>query len=143
MSIDKIKENDFIEIEFTGRIANSNEVFDTNVLSEAKKAGLETKNIKPFNLSVGHKMLPPGFDEDLIGKELKKSYSVTLKPEKAFGKRNSSLVKMVPTKMFNEQKINPIRGMSLNLDGQLAKILSTSSGRTLVDFNNPLQFLLL
>jgi hypothetical protein len=36
---------------------------------------------------------------------------------------------MVPTRLFLEQRINPQRGMQLNLDGQIVKILSNSGGR--------------
>jgi FKBP-type peptidyl-prolyl cis-trans isomerase 2 len=133
-----IKENDFIEIEFTGRIKDTGEVFDTNVESDAKASNLDVKNIKPFVMSVGHKMLPGGFDKDLVGKEVGNKYTLELKSEDAFGKRNSQLVRMIPTKMFHEQQINPQRGMQLSLDGQLVKILSSDRGRTLVDFNNPL-----
>ena len=133
-----ISKNDFIEVEFTGKISNTDEIFDTNIESDAKKANLDIKNIKPFILSVGHKMLPKGFDDDLIGKNVGKSYSVNLIPENAFGKRDSQMVRMIPTKLFHEQKIEPARGMQLSLDGQLVKILSSDRGRTLVDFNNPL-----
>ena len=133
-----VKKNDFIEIEFTGNISNTDEIFDTNIEKDAKKAGMDLKNIKPFILSVGHKMLPNGFDKDLEGKEIEKSYALELKPEDAFGKRNPQMVRMIPTKHFHEQKINPERGMQLSLDGQLVKILSSDRGRTLVDFNNPL-----
>lgn len=133
-----IKKNDFVELEFVGKITDSGEVFDTNIESVAKDAGLDTKNIKPFIMSVGHDMLPKGFDEDLIGKEVGENYSVKINPDKAFGKRNPKLVRMIPTKMFHEQRINPERGMQLSLDGQIVKILSSDRGRTLVDFNNPL-----
>ena len=133
-----IKKNDFIEIEFTGKITDTDEIFDTNIKADAKKAELNTKDIKPFILSVGHKMLPNGFDADLEGKEVEKSYTLDLKPEDAFGKRNPQMVRMIPTKHFHEQKIDPQRGMQLSLDGQLVKILSSDRGRTLVDFNNPL-----
>ncbi len=133
-----IKKNDFIELEFTGKISGTDEIFDTNIEADAKKAKIDSKNIKPFTLSVGHKMLPKGFDDDLTGKEEGMSYIVDIKPEDAFGKRNSQMVRMIPTKLFHEQKINPERGMSLSLDGQLVKILSSDRGRTLVDFNNPL-----
>jgi FKBP-type peptidyl-prolyl cis-trans isomerase 2 len=133
-----IKKNDFIEIEFTGKIKDTDEVFDTNIKEDAEKSNFNTKNIKPFVLSVGHKMLPQGFDEDLEGKEEGKSYEVNLKPEKAFGKRNPQMVRMIPTKHFHEQQIDPVRGMQLALDGQLVKVLSSDKGRTLVDFNNPL-----
>ena len=133
-----IKKNDFIEIEFTGNITNTDEVFDTNIKKDAEKAGLNIKDIKPLVLSVGNKMLPSGFDNDLEGKEVGKSYTIGIKPEDAFGKRNPQMVRMIPTKLFHEQKIEPQRGMQISLDGQLVKILSSDRGRTLVDFNNPL-----
>jgi len=133
-----IKKDDFIEIEFTGKITGTDEVFDTNVKKDAEKAGLDIKNIKPFVLCVGHKMLPKGFDDDLAGKEAGKSYSVDIEPADAFGKRDPQMVKMVPTKLFHEQKIEPQRGMKISLEGQLVRILSSDRGRTLVDFNNPL-----
>jgi len=133
-----INKNDFIEIEFTGKITDTNEIFDTNIEEDAKLANLNLKNIKPFILSAGHGMLPMGFDEDIIGKEIGKQYTLILKPEKAFGKRNPQMVRMIPAKLFHEQNINPTKGLQLNLDGQLVKVLSSDSGRTLVDFNNPL-----
>jgi len=133
-----IKKGDFIEIEFTGKIKDGGEVFDTNVKRVAEENNFEIKNIKPFILAIGQKMLPKGFDEDLEGKEAGKEYTLELKPEEAFGKRNREMIKMIPTKRFLEQRINPERGMQLSLDGQLVKVLSNSGGRTLVDFNNPL-----
>ena len=133
-----IKNGDFIELNFTGKVADSGEIFDTNVKEDAQKANLDVKEIKPFVLSVGHSMLPKGLDENLIGKEEGKNYSVEIPSEKAFGNRNPQLIKMIPTRFFHEQKIEPQRGMQLALDGQLVKILSSSGGRTLVDFNHPL-----
>ena len=120
-----VKKNDFIEVEFTGKITDGGEVFDTNIESVAKKAGIDSKKIKPFILSVGHKMLPTGLDNDLVGKEVGKEYTVELKAKDAFGKRNPQMVRMIPTKMFHEQKINPVKGMQLSLDGQLTKVLSS------------------
>ena len=105
----KIKKNDFIEIEFTGKISSTDEIFDTNIEADAKKAKLDIKNIKPFILSVGHEMLPKGFDNDLTEKEIGKSYVVNIKPEDAFGKRNPQMIRMIPTKLFHEQKIEPVR----------------------------------
>jgi len=133
-----IKKNDFIEVEFTGNITGTDEIFDTNIKKDAGKANLNIKDIKPFVLAVGHKMLPVGFDNDLIGKEVGKKYTLNLKPEEAFGNRNPQMIRMIPTKHFTEQKINPVRGMKLALDGQLVKVLSSDRGRTLIDFNNPL-----
>lgn len=131
-----INKNDFVEIEFTGKISNTDEVFDTNIPNTESRT--PNTEVKPFILSVGHKMLPIGFDANIEGKEIGKQYTLNLNPEDAFGKRNPKLIRMIPTKHFHEQKIEPQRGMQLNLDGQLVKILSSDRGRTLVDFNNPL-----
>ncbi|MCK5449939.1 FKBP-type peptidyl-prolyl cis-trans isomerase [Candidatus Pacearchaeota archaeon] len=133
-----LKKNDFIEIEFTGNITGTDEIFDTNIKADAERAELDIKDIKPFILSIGNQMLPKGFDEDIEGKEIEKSYTLDLNPEDAFGKRDPKMVRMIPTRLFHEQKIDPKRGMQLSLDGQLVRILSSDRGRTLVDFNNPL-----
>ncbi|MBT6690117.1 peptidylprolyl isomerase [archaeon] len=133
-----INKNDFIEIDFTGKITSTNEIFDTTKEADAKSQGFKTEGIKPQIISVGHEMLPKGFDADIEGKEEGKEYTLDLKPEEAFGKRNKDLIRMIPTKHFHEQKIAPERGMSLNLDGQIVKVLSSDKGRTLADFNNPL-----
>lgn len=132
-----IKKGDFIEIEFAARIKDGG-VFDTNIKAEAEKAELPIKEVKPFILSVGNNMILKGLDEDLEGKEVGKKYTVEIRPDKAFGKRNPQLVKMIPLKAFTEQEIVPQRGMQLSLDGNVVKIMSVSGGRVLVDFNNPL-----
>jgi FKBP-type peptidyl-prolyl cis-trans isomerase 2 len=134
----KISKKDFVELEFLAKIKNSNEVFDTNIPEEAKKINLNIKEIKPFVLSVGSGMVIKGLDEALEGKQVGEKYILEFTPENAFGKREKSLVKMVPMKVFESQKIFPQRGMQFNLDGMLARVISVSGGRVLLDFNNPL-----
>ncbi len=134
----KIAKNDFIEIDFTGKVLGTNEIFDTTVLDVAKEAKFNLENLKPTILSVGKQMILPGLDKDLEGKEIGKSYTINIKPEQAFGKRNSQMVRMIPLKHFIEQEIYPQKGMQLSLDNQVVKVLSNSGGRVLVDFNNPL-----
>lgn len=131
------KKNDFVEIEFVGKIKDNNEVFDTNIKSEIESAKLNVE-AKPYLISIGHGMAISGLDKDVEGKEIGKEFILELKPEDAFGKRNPSMVKMIPMRLFTEQKILPQRGMQLTLDGMVVKIVSVSSGRVLVDFNNPL-----
>jgi len=127
--------NDFIEIEFTGK-ANG-EIFDTTNKQEAKKINLQA-DVKPIIVSVGNQMLLKGFDELLEGKEIGKKYLIKLEPEKAFGKRNPQLIKTIPMKVFKEKNMNPVPGMTLQMDNYIVKILSVSGGRIIVDFNNPL-----
>ena len=131
----KINKNDFVEIEFNGLVENK--IFDTTDKEKAKELGIETE-VKPLIVSVGNEMLLKAFDEALEGKEINKKYSIHLTPDKAFGKRDKSLIKTIPIKIFHEKEINPKPGMSLQMDNYLVKILSVSGGRVITDFNNPL-----
>lgn len=133
--METIKKEDFIEIEFTGK--SDGTIFDTTNPEEAKSIGFN-QEVKPIIISVGNEMLLKGFDESLEGKELNKKYSINLSPEKAFGKRNPSMIKLMPLRIFKEKNANPIPGATLYIDNHLAKILSVSGGRVTVDFNNPL-----
>jgi FKBP-type peptidyl-prolyl cis-trans isomerase 2 len=130
-----LKKKDFIELEFTARIKEG-EIFDTNIKEKAKKLGID--EAKPLRICMGENMILKGFDEALAGKEIGKEYEVELPPEKAFGFRDSKLVKIIPISVFTEKNVSPQAGMLFDFDGIIAKISSVSGGRVLVDFNNPL-----
>ena len=130
------KKHDFVEIDFTAKNLGNDEIFDTNIAAEAKKIGLELST-KPFVICIGKGMVVKGFDEALEGKEVGKKYTVKISPDKAFGKRDPRLVRLIPMKVFIEQKIMPQPGMTLALDNNLVKVVSVSGGRVMVDFNNP------
>jgi len=134
---EKTKKKDFVEIEFIARNLSNNEIFDTNIKAEAEKINLKLKD-KPLIVCIGESMVVKGLDEELEGKEVGKSYTIKIAPEKAFGARNKELVKLIPLKVFTEQKIYPQPGMILALDNALVRIASVSGGRVLTDFNNPL-----
>jgi len=137
MAEQKTTKKDFVEINFLGRNLQTNEVFDTNITEEAKKIKIELSG-KPLIVSVGAGMVVPGFDEALEDKEVGKKYSIKISAERAFGKRQPDLVRMIPLKVFAQQKIYPQAGMTFALDNNLVKIISVSGGRVMVDFNNPL-----
>ncbi len=130
-----LKKKDFIEVEFTGRIKGG-AIFDSNIKKDLEEAKLNIK-AKPFIFSLGEGMFIKGVDDFLIGKDVG-SYKIELKPEEAFGKRNSQLVQMMPMKVFIEQKLNPTPGAIFNFDGRIAKVLTASGGRIMVDFNHPM-----
>lgn len=136
--VEKItKKKDFVQLEFLARNLSNNEVFDTNIKSEAEKLKLDIKD-KPLIVCIGEGMVVKGLDKALEGKEIGKKYSIKLFPDEAFGKRHKELVRLLPMKIFEQQKVYPQPGMVFALDNNLVKIVSVSGGRVLVDFNNPL-----
>jgi FKBP-type peptidyl-prolyl cis-trans isomerase 2 len=129
-----LKKGDFIEIEFVGKVKDGN-VFDSNTKDGLEKMGTKG-NPKPFVFSLGHGMFLKGIDEFLVGKEIGE-YDILVKPEDAFGKRDPNLIQRIPVKNFVEHGLNPIPGSVFNFDGRLAKVLTVSGGRVMIDFNNP------
>ncbi len=134
-----LNKKDFIEIDFTGKVSGG-EVFDSTIKKDLEKLHEghdHPVEAKPFVFSLGEGMFLKSIDDFLIGKDIGK-YKIELKSEQAFGKRNPSLVQMVPLKTFRDHQINPVPGSLLNFDGRVGKTLTVSGGRVMIDFNNPL-----
>jgi len=134
-----IKKNDFIEIEYTGRVQGTNKVFDTTNEKVAKENNIHNPNIKykPIVICVGQNQIIPGLDKKLIGKDFKK-YTLTLPPEEAFGKKNPKLLQLVSASSFKKQNITPYPGLQVNIDGTMGTIRTITPGRIIIDFNHPL-----
>lgn len=129
------KKHDFLEIEFVGKVKDG-KIFDSNIKEELEKADIKGHS-KAFIFPLGEEMFVKGVDEYLIGKEVGK-YDIELQPEDAFGKRDPKLIQMIKLKQFAQTGINPIPGAMFNFDGKIAKVLTVSGGRVMVDFNNPI-----
>ncbi|UCD21166.1 MAG: FKBP-type peptidyl-prolyl cis-trans isomerase [archaeon] len=135
----KTKKDDLVEIEFTGKIKGTDQVFDTTDQEEAKKAGLVDDKVrrefKPMKVFIGKGQVAKGFDKVLEDKETGKDYHIEIDSKDAYGKRDAKLIKTLPMHAFEQQ---PVRGMFVNVNGLVARVISVTGGRVLVDFNNPL-----
>jgi len=134
-----IKKNDFIEIEYTGRLKEGNIVFDTTDAKIANEHHIasQTAVYGPIIICVGEGHVVKGLDKFLEGKDLGK-FIVDLAPEDAFGKKDVKLIAMIPSKKFIEQKVQPMPGLQVNVDGMSGIIRTVAGGRIIVDFNHPL-----
>lgn len=135
-----IKKNDFVEIEYTGRLKESNVVFDTTQEKVAKDNELYDKNAdySPLIICVGENHILKGLEEQIIGKETGKEYAFEVSSDNAFGRKDTKLIQLVPTNKFRRQNIQPFPGLQLNIDGIFGVVKTVSGGRCLVDFNHPL-----
>ena len=135
-----LQKKDFIEIEFTGRVKNG-EVFDSNIKEDLEKLHSGHNHpikTEPFIFSLGEGMFLKAVENFLVGKpETPATYEIELAPEQAFGKRNPQLIQKIPLKIFMDQRINPVPGFVFNFDGKIGRVLASSGGRVIVDFNNP------
>ncbi len=134
-----IKKGDFIEMDFIGKIKETNEIFDLTNEKDAKSNNIFNPKAKygPKKICVGEGHVVKGLDEALVGKDLKE-YKIELTPEQSFGKKDPKLIKIVSTSIFTKQNIRPFPGLQVNIDNIMGTIRSVSGGRTIVDFNHPL-----
>jgi len=134
----KTKKNDLIEIEFVARLEDGT-VFDTTSKEEAIKAKLidekTDKKFEPLKIFIGKGHVIKGLDKALEDKEVGKDYEIKLSAKEAYGLRDPTLIKTLPTHAFEQV---PVRGMFVNVNGLVARVSAVTGGRVLVDFNNPL-----
>ena len=135
-----IKKHDFVELEYTGKLKDSGMIFDTTDEGIAKKENIYNKNMiyGALVICVGEAQILKGLDEQLEGKEIGKQITVDISPEQGFGKKDASLLKLVPMTLFKKQDIMPMPGLQVNIDGAIGTIRTVTGGRIIVDFNHPL-----
>ena len=135
----KIKKQDFVEIEYTGKLKDDDIIFDTTDEKFAKDNNIfnEKHVYGPVKVMVGGSQVLPGLDFFMEGKE-PGTFKVNLIPEQGFGKKNAKLLKLMPKSLFTKQNINPMPGLPINIDGMDGIIKTVSGGRCMVDFNHPL-----
>lgn len=135
-----IKENDFVELEYTGKIADTGEVFDTTSAAVAKENKIfdERMAYEPAVICVGKRHLIIGLDNRLVGKEVGKTYTFKIAAEEAFGKKNAKLIQLISTAKFRQRDLTPFPGLQVNIDGIVGTVKTVTGGRTIVDFNHPL-----
>src|SRR3989344_5633353 len=134
-----IKKGDFIEMDFVGKIKDTNEIFDLTKESVAKEKKLYNPRFsyKPVIICVGDGDLIKGLDEKIVGKD-KGKFTIEIKSEEGFGKKDTNLLKLVPIKIFIKENLKPFPGLNVNINGLIGTVRSVSGGRVIVDFNHPL-----
>ena len=135
-----LQKGDFILIDYTAKVKETNEVFDTTTEETAKKEHLhkEGEIYEPKLIVVGEGWVLKTLDEGLITMELSKVASVEIPPEKAFGARDPEKVKRVPLKHLTDKGIDLAIGARIEYNGKMAIVRSIGAGRVLLDYNPPL-----
>lgn len=135
-----IKKSDFIIVNYTGKVKETGEVFDTTSEETAKENKLykEGDLYEPRLVVVGEGWLLKALDDALLAFKLNKEESVEIPPENAFGSRDSEKVKLVPLRRLVARGINPQLGAQIEFDKKLATVRTMGSGRVTLDFNPPL-----
>jgi peptidylprolyl isomerase len=135
-----IKKSDFILVDYTGKVKETGEVFDTTSEETAKENKLykEGDIYEPRLVVVGEGWVLKALDEALSTFKIRKNETVEIPPENAFGQRDPEKVKLVPLRRLAARGITPKMGAQIEYDKKLATVRTVGSGRVTLDFNPPL-----
>lgn len=135
-----LQKGDFALIDYTAKVKETGEVFDTTIEEIAKKERLykEGEIYEPKLVIVGEGWVLKALDESLTKMDVGKTESVEIPPEKAFGERDPEKVKRISIRHLAAKGITPSLGMRLDYDGKMATVRAIGAGRVLLDFNPPL-----
>jgi len=135
-----LQKGDFILINFTAKVKETNEVFDTTYEDVSKKEHIykEGRLYEPRLAAIGEGLYLKPLEDGLITMEVNKPATVEIPPDKGFGQRDPEKVRRVPLKQLLARDINPIVGAQIEFQGKNATVRSIGAGRVLLDFNPPL-----
>ncbi len=134
-----VKPGDFLLVNFTLKVKESGETVDTTYDAVANDAHLhrEDSTYGPRFIILGEGWLPKGLEDSLVGVDIGKQTTVELPPEKGYGARDPSKMKLVPLRRFRDKE-TPLPGERIELDGRPAVVRAVGAGRVQVDYNHPL-----
>ncbi|MFH0890265.1 MAG: peptidylprolyl isomerase [Candidatus Aenigmatarchaeota archaeon] len=135
-----MKNGDFVKISYVGRIKETNEIFDLTDEEVAKKEKIYNPKAMygPVTIIIGEKMILPALEDEIKNLKPGEKKTFDVEFEKAFGARDARLIKVFNEAEFRKNDMNPIPGLTVNINGLHGKVLSNSGGRARVDFNHPL-----
>ncbi len=127
-----------ILVDYTAKVKDTNEIFETTREADAKSNSIHDANIKyqPRLISVGDSWVLKGLDDALANANAGDKLTVEVPPEKGFGVRDSSKVRMIPLRKLGDDAEKVSVGDTIDLDDRTGIIRFIGSGRVQVDFNH-------
>jgi peptidylprolyl isomerase len=129
-----------ILIDYTAKVKDSTEIFDTTIEEDAKKHSIHEQNVKyqPKLVSIGEVSYPvlKGLDEALAKTTVGDKLTVEVTPDKGFGERDSGKVRMIPTRKLGEDAEKVSVGDTIEVDNKRGIIRFIGSGRVQIDYNH-------
>ena len=129
-----------ILVDYTAKVKDTEEVFDTTIEEDAKKHSIHEQNFKyqPKLVSIGEVSYPvlKGLDEALAKTAVGDKLTIEVTPDKGFGERDSGKVRMIPIRKLGEDAEKVSVGDSIEVDNKRGIIRYIGSGRVQVDYNH-------
>jgi len=127
-----------IQVDYTAKVKDTGEVFETTIESDAKKHSIHDPNIKyqPKLVSVGESWVIKGLDDALANTNVGDKKTVEVTPDKGFGERDSGKVRMIPLRKLGEDADKVSVGDTIEIDQKKGLVRYIGSGRVQMDYNH-------
>tara|TARA_B100001750_G_C15451617_1_gene569214 strand:- start:449 stop:1180 length:732 start_codon:yes stop_codon:yes gene_type:complete len=125
-------------IDYTAKVKDTGEVFETTSEEEAKKHSLHEPNIKyqPKLVSVGESWIIKGVDEALEKTSVGDKKTIEVTPAKGFGERDTGKVRKIPLRKLGEDAEKVSIGDRIEVDGKNGIVRFIGAGRVQIDYNH-------
>lgn len=133
-----LEKGSLVLLDYTAKVKDTNEVFETTREEEAKKTDLydPTRKYEPRLVSVGEAWVLKGLDEALANAGVGDRLNVVVTPDKGFGERDPNKVRMIPQRKLGEKADEVRVGDVVELDDRTGIVRYIGSGRLQIDFNH-------
>jgi peptidylprolyl isomerase len=133
-----LERGSLILVDYTAKVKDSNEIFETTREDEAKKSDLfdPTRKYEPKLISIGEGWVLKGLDEALAAANIGDKITLEITPDKGFGERDPNKVRMVAQRKLGEKADEVRVGDTIEIDNRTGIIRYVGSGRVQVDFNH-------
>jgi len=127
-----------ILVDYTSKVKDTGEVFETTIEEEAKKHSFHDPNVKyqPKLVSVGESWVIKGFDEALEKTSVGDKKTIEISPDKGFGERDTGKVRMIPLRKLGEDAEKVSIGDTVEVDNKKGVVRFIGSGRVQIDYNH-------
>lgn len=125
---------------YTAWVKDTGEGIESTVEEEAKRLKIyeESRKYEPRLVAVGEGWLISGLDAEVSKLSAGDRKQIELSPEKAFGNRDPTQLRMIPLRKFGEREHELSVGDSVDVDNRVGTVRFIGSGRAQVDFNHRL-----
>lgn len=133
-----LEKGSLILVDYTAKVRDTDLIFETTLEEDAKKSDLydPTRRYEPRLISVGEGWVLKGLDESLVNANLGDKLNVEISPEKGFGERDPSKVRIIPLRKLGDKADEVKVGDTIEIDERSGIIRYIGSGRVQIDFNH-------
>jgi FKBP-type peptidyl-prolyl cis-trans isomerase SlyD len=133
-----LEKGSLILVDYTARIKDTDNIIETTIEEDAKKSGTHdpSRKYEPKLISVGEGWVLKGLDEALSSANEGDKRVVEISPDKGFGDRDPSKIRMIPQRKLGDKADEIGIGDEIEIEKRKGIVRYVGSGRVQLDFNH-------